>query len=196
MNSTSAFGSTARCRTGSRRPSGPRRAFRREPPPQRSESGPLQQGDSLHVAGHREAVHDPERKCDPLRSPALMRPNELVTCGNAVWKAHGRRRPGAGDCESKRAQSEPNPSPPLDGRRRSQTSAASARDCRFDKGQSSSVRSFIRSPGRPKMLSLSAGAWPVLPNQCGTWVSNSAISPGPRTQSLSPRTRRICPDNT
>ena len=59
------------------------------------------------MLGHREAVHDPERKCDPLRSRALMRPNELVTCGNAVWDAHGRRRPGAGDCESKRAQSEP-----------------------------------------------------------------------------------------
>ena len=67
----------------------------------------FQQRNALDVVGHREAVHDPERKCDPLRSRALMRPSELVTCGNAVWDAHGRRRPGAGDCESKRAQSEP-----------------------------------------------------------------------------------------
>ena len=35
------------------------------------------------------------------------------------------------------------------------------------------------------------GASPVLPNQYGVLVSNSAISPGPRIQSSSPRTRRI-----
>ena len=51
------------------------------------------------VVRHREAVHDPERKCDPLRSPELMRPNEPVTCGDAVLDARRRRRPVAGDCE-------------------------------------------------------------------------------------------------
>lgn len=45
------------------------------------------------------------------------------------------------------------------------------------------VRTFMRSPGRAKMLRISAGRSPMLPNQCGTEVSNSAISPGPRTQS-------------
>ncbi len=58
------------------------------------------------------------------------------------------------------------------------------------------VRTCIRSPGRPKMLRISAGPAPVLPNQCGTVVSNSAISPGPSTQSWSPRMRRIRPDRT
>jgi hypothetical protein len=51
------------------------------------------------------------------------------------------------------------------------------------------VRTVIRSPGRPKILRISAGSRPVLPNQCGTWVSNSATSPGPRTQSRSPRNK-------
>jgi hypothetical protein len=58
------------------------------------------------------------------------------------------------------------------------------------------VRTVIRSPGRLKMLRISAGCCPVLPNQCGTWVSNSAISPGPRTQSRSPRRSRRWPDRT
>jgi gamma-glutamylcyclotransferase (GGCT)/AIG2-like uncharacterized protein YtfP len=58
------------------------------------------------------------------------------------------------------------------------------------------VRTCIRSPGRPKMLSTSAGPSPVLPNQCGTWVSNSAASPTPRTRSCSPRTSRILPVRT
>ena len=58
------------------------------------------------------------------------------------------------------------------------------------------IRIFIRSPGRPKMLRISAGSSPVLPNQCGTVVSNSATSPGPSTQSWSPRTRRMWPDRT
>ena len=35
------------------------------------------------------------------------------------------------------------------------------------------VRTVIRSPGRPKMLRISAGSSPVLPNQCGTLVSNA-----------------------
>ena len=54
----------------------------------------------------------------------------------------------------------------------------------------------MRSPGRPKMLRISAGSSPVLPNQCGTWVSNSATSPGPSTQSSSPSTSRRWPDRT
>jgi hypothetical protein len=54
---------------------------------------------ALHMGSHREDVHDPKRRCDPLRAPALMRSNEPVTCGDAVWDARGRRRPGAGDCE-------------------------------------------------------------------------------------------------
>ena len=33
---------------------------------------------------------------------------------------------------------------------------------------SSTARTSIRSPGRPKMLSTSDGSSPVLPNQCGT----------------------------
>ena len=41
------------------------------------------------------------------------------------------------------------------------------------------VRMVIRSPGRPKMLRISAGSSPALPNQCGTVVSNEATSPGP-----------------
>lgn len=45
-----------------------------------------------------------------------MRRNELVTCDDAVLDARGRRRLVAGDCESKRAQSEPS-------RRRAPTSA-------------------------------------------------------------------------
>jgi len=36
-----------------------------------------------------------------------MRPNEPVTCGDAVLDAHGRQRPLAGGCEWMRAQSEP-----------------------------------------------------------------------------------------
>ena len=40
-----------------------------------------------------------------------------------------------------------------------------------------SARTCTRSPGRPKMLSTSAGPSPVEPNQCGTCVSNSAASP-------------------
>src|SRR6478735_7031171 len=56
-----------------------------------------------------------------------------------------------------------------------------------DGGLSGLVRTVIRSPGRPKMLRISAGSSPVLPNQCGTVVSNVATSPGARTQSWSPR---------
>ena len=60
-------------------------------------------------------------------------------------------------------------------------------------GRSPSIgsRIVIRSPGRPKMLRISAGSAPVLPNQCGTVVSNAATSPGPRTTSWSPRTNRM-----
>jgi hypothetical protein len=67
----------------------------------------LQQRNAFRVAGHREDVHGTERARDPLRPPALMRRNELVTCDDAVLDARGRRRLVAGDCESKRAQSEP-----------------------------------------------------------------------------------------
>ena len=80
---------------------------RRQSRHRRSEPVFLQQRDALHVMRHREDVHGPERKCDPLRSPALMRPNEPMTCGDVVLDARGLRRPVAGDCESKRAQSEP-----------------------------------------------------------------------------------------
>ena len=52
-------------------------------------------------------------------------------------------------------------------------------------------RTVMRSPGRPKMLRISAGLVPVLPNQCGTVVSKVATSPGPRTTSWSPRTKRM-----
>lgn len=45
------------------------------------------------------------------------------------------------------------------------------------------VLTVMRSPGRPKMLRISAGSSPVLPNQCGTLVSNAATSPGPSTRS-------------
>lgn len=45
------------------------------------------------------------------------------------------------------------------------------------------ARTSIRSPCPPKTLSTSAGWSPVLPNQCGTWVSNSATSPGPKIRS-------------
>jgi len=58
------------------------------------------------------------------------------------------------------------------------------------------VRTVIRSPGRLKMLRISDGSSPVLPNQCGTWVLNSATSPGPSTQSWSPTTRCRWPDRT
>src|SRR6476661_287380 len=36
------------------------------------------------------------------------------------------------------------------------------------------VGTTMRSPGRPKMLRISAGSSPVLPNQCGTVVSKAA----------------------
>ena len=49
------------------------------------------------------------------------------------------------------------------------------------------ARTCIRSPGRPKMLSTSAGPSPALPNQCGSWVSNSTASPTSSTRSWSPR---------
>src|SRR6185503_8440996 len=58
------------------------------------------------------------------------------------------------------------------------------------------VRTVIGSPGRPKMLRISAGSAPVLPNQCGTVVSNAATSPGPSTLSWCPRTNRMRPDST
>ena len=61
---------------------------------------------------------------------------------------------------------------------------------------SSTARTSIGSPGRPKMLSTSDGSSPVLPNQCGTWVSNSAASPTLNTRSWRPRTSRIRPDST
>jgi len=54
-----------------------------------------------------------------------MRPNEPVTCGDAVWT-----RAGVGvQLRVIANESGPNPSPPTDGRRQSQTSAASARRC-------------------------------------------------------------------
>ena len=59
-----------------------------------------------------------------------------------------------------------------------------------------SPRTCMRSPGLPKMLSTSAGPSPVLPNQCGSRVSNSTTSPSPRTKSWSARTRRMRPDRT
>jgi MFS family permease len=59
-----------------------------------------------------------------------------------------------------------------------------------------SVRTCIRSPGRPKRLSTSVGPSPVLPNQCGREVSNSTASPTSRTRSSSPSTSRIRPDRT
>jgi hypothetical protein len=58
------------------------------------------------------------------------------------------------------------------------------------------VETAMRSPGRPKMLRISAGSSPVLPNQCGTVVSNAATSPGPSTLSWSPSTNRSRPDST
>ena len=67
---------------------------------------------------------------------------------------------------------------------------------RFARRYDDVVRIVMRSPGRPKMLRISAGASPVLPNQCGTVVSNEATSPGPSTQSSSPSTNRIRPDST
>ena len=36
----------------------------------------------------------------------------------------------------------------------------------------------MRSPCRPRMLRISTGRPPALPNQCGSRVSNSAASPG------------------
>ena len=68
---------------------------------------PHQQRHALDVVRHREDVHDAERKCDPLRSAALMRRNRPLTCGDAVLGDCGRRSGVAGLCESKRAQSEP-----------------------------------------------------------------------------------------
>lgn len=56
------------------------------------------------------------------------------------------------------------------------------------------ARWCIRSPCGPKTLKTSAGCTPVLPNQCGTRVSNSATSPMPSTTSWPPRMRRIRPD--
>lgn len=41
-----------------------------------------------------------------------------------------------------------------------------------------------------------SGPCPVLPNQCGIAVSNSAPSPATRTESLSPRISRTRPDRT
>src|SRR3954467_9998632 len=43
------------------------------------------------------------------------------------------------------------------------------------------ARACMRSPGRPKTLSTSAGSSPVLPNQGSSDVLNSASSPTPRT---------------
>ncbi len=63
-------------------------------------------------------------------------------------------------------------------------------------GCDEAVRSFMPSPGRPKMLRISAGSSPVLPNQCGTWVSNDGDLTGPSTESSSPRTNRMSPDRT
>jgi len=40
------------------------------------------------------------------------------------------------------------------------------------------TRTWIRSPSRPRMLRISTGRSPAGPNQCRTWVSNSATSAG------------------
>lgn len=58
------------------------------------------------------------------------------------------------------------------------------------------TRVCISSPCRPNRLSTSAGSCPVLPNQCGTVVSNSTTSPGCRIRSRSPKTSRMRPDST
>jgi integrase len=63
-------------------------------------------------------------------------------------------------------------------------------------GRTNVVGTVMGSPGRPKMLRISAGSVPVLPNQCGTVVSNAATSPGPSTRSWSPSMKRMWPDKT
>ena len=66
----------------------------------------------------------------------------------------------------------------------------------FEPLSAEGVLNVMRSPGLPKMLRISAGLSPVLPNQCGILVSNAATSPGPSTKSWSPRMKRMCPDRT
>src|SRR5664280_1382357 len=75
-------------------------------------------------------------------------------------------------------------------------SAEVLRAAQIDRPEIAEHEVLLRSPGRPRMLRISAGASPVLPNQCGTFVSNAATSPGPSTMSWSPRTKRMCPDST
>ena len=55
------------------------------------------------------------------------------------------------------------------------------------------ARTCIRSPCCPNRLRNSTGLPSALANQCGVWVSNSAASPGRRSKSLSPSTRRSRP---
>lgn len=52
------------------------------------------------------------------------------------------------------------------------------------------LRTWAFSPCLPIRLRNSTGLDRVAPNQCGVRVSNSATSPGSRTRSCSPRTRR------
>jgi hypothetical protein len=58
------------------------------------------------------------------------------------------------------------------------------------------ARTCIRSPCCPNRLRTSADSSPVLPNQCGTRVSNSAASPRARTRSCLPRRSRMRPVRT
>ena len=58
------------------------------------------------------------------------------------------------------------------------------------------ARTCIRSPCGPNRLMISTGASPVLPNQCGSRVSNSATSPAVSTVSCSASTSRSFPLST
>ena len=81
-----------------------------------------EQRNALDVVRHREDVHDPERKRDPLCSAALARPHEPVTCTDAVSTSGD----GGTQLRELANETEPNASPAVTGRRRSQTTAARA----------------------------------------------------------------------
>lgn len=76
---------------------------------------------------YRKDTDDHERKRNPSRSAALRRRNRPLTCGDAVLVDCGRRSV----LRAFANQSEPIPSPPVIGLRRSQTTAAKAGSCRL-----------------------------------------------------------------
>ena len=80
----------------------------------------IKQGDALHVVGHREDPDGPERERDLLWSAALSRRDRSLTCGDVVLGDAG----AEAVLRAFANRSEPIPSPPVSGLRRSQTTAA------------------------------------------------------------------------